>query len=51
VAEGIELSEQLDGLRESGCETGQGFFFATPVGADEIEFLLGESNAAERVAP
>ena len=51
VAEGIELSEQLDGLRESGCETGQGFFFATPVVADEIEFLLGASNAAERVVP
>jgi diguanylate cyclase (GGDEF)-like protein/PAS domain S-box-containing protein len=49
VAEGIELQEQLDGLRESGCETGQGFFFATPVVADEIGFLLGESNGAERV--
>jgi diguanylate cyclase (GGDEF)-like protein/PAS domain S-box-containing protein len=51
VAEGIELSEQLDGLMESGCETGQGFFFATPVVADEIEFLLGASNAEERVVP
>jgi EAL domain-containing protein (putative c-di-GMP-specific phosphodiesterase class I) len=51
VAEGIELPEQLDGLRESGCETGQGFIFASPVVADEIGFLLGESNAAERVAP
>ena len=51
VAEGIELPEQLDGLRESGCETGQGFIFASPVVADEIGFLLGESNAAERVVP
>jgi diguanylate cyclase (GGDEF)-like protein/PAS domain S-box-containing protein len=51
VAEGIELPEQLDGLRESGCETGQGFLFATPVVADEIGFLLGEPNAAERVVP
>jgi EAL domain-containing protein (putative c-di-GMP-specific phosphodiesterase class I) len=49
VAEGIELPEQLDGLRESGCETGQGFFFATPVVADEIGFLLGEAHAAQRV--
>jgi diguanylate cyclase (GGDEF)-like protein/PAS domain S-box-containing protein len=48
VAEGIELPEQLDGLRESGCETGQGFLFATPVVADDIGFLLGTSNAAER---
>jgi diguanylate cyclase (GGDEF)-like protein/PAS domain S-box-containing protein len=51
VAEGIELPEQLDGLRESGCETGQGFIFATPVVADEIGYLLGESSAAERVVP
>ena len=50
VAEGIELPEQLDGLRESGCESGQGFLFATPVVADEIGFLLGQSNAAEGVA-
>jgi diguanylate cyclase (GGDEF)-like protein/PAS domain S-box-containing protein len=51
VAEGIELPEQLDGLRESGCETGQGFIFASPVVADEIGFLLGESSAAERLVP
>ena len=50
VAEGIELPEQLDGLRESGCDSGQGFLFATPVVADEIGFLLGQSNAAEGVA-
>jgi len=50
VAEGIELPEQLDGLRESGCESGQGFLFATPVVADEIGFLLGQSNAAEGLA-
>jgi EAL domain-containing protein (putative c-di-GMP-specific phosphodiesterase class I) len=51
VAEGIELPEQLAGLRESGCETGQGFIFASPVVADEIGFLLGESSAAERLVP
>jgi EAL domain-containing protein (putative c-di-GMP-specific phosphodiesterase class I) len=45
VAEGIELPEQLAGLRESGCETGQGFFFATPVVPDEIDHLLGEQKA------
>jgi diguanylate cyclase (GGDEF)-like protein/PAS domain S-box-containing protein len=51
VAEGIELPEQLDGLRESGCETGQGFLFATPVVADEIGILLGEANGTERAVP
>jgi EAL domain-containing protein (putative c-di-GMP-specific phosphodiesterase class I) len=52
VAEGIELPEQLDGLRESGCESGQGFLFATPVVADEIGFLLRtvERGRGRRVA-
>ncbi len=31
VAEGIELPEQLTRLQESGCVTGQGFFFANPL--------------------
>ncbi|MDP9492474.1 MAG: EAL domain-containing protein, partial [Actinomycetota bacterium] len=31
IAEGIELPEQLTGLRESGCVTGQGFIFANPL--------------------
>ena len=49
VAEGIELPEQLAGLRESGCETGQGFFFATPVVPAEIDHLLGEQKARASV--
>ena len=40
VAEGIELPEQLTRLQESGCETGQGFLFATPVVTAEIDLLL-----------
>jgi diguanylate cyclase (GGDEF)-like protein/PAS domain S-box-containing protein len=44
IAEGIELPEQLAGLQESGCVTGQGFFFANPLLPDEIEFLLGEAD-------
>jgi diguanylate cyclase (GGDEF)-like protein/PAS domain S-box-containing protein len=44
IAEGIELPEQLTGLRESGCVTGQGFFFANPLMPDEIEILLGGAD-------
>jgi EAL domain-containing protein (putative c-di-GMP-specific phosphodiesterase class I) len=44
IAEGIELPEQLSGLRESGCVTGQGFFFANPLTPDEIEFLLRRAD-------
>jgi diguanylate cyclase (GGDEF)-like protein/PAS domain S-box-containing protein len=34
VAEGIELAEQWETLRDLGCRLGQGFFFARPMDAD-----------------
>ena len=34
VAEGIELPEQWETLRELGCELGQGFYFARPMNAE-----------------
>ena len=34
VAEGIELAEQWQTLRDLGCELGQGFYFARPMDAD-----------------
>jgi diguanylate cyclase (GGDEF)-like protein/PAS domain S-box-containing protein len=40
VAEGIELPEQEESLRELGCELGQGFLFARPMASDALfEFL------------
>jgi EAL domain-containing protein (putative c-di-GMP-specific phosphodiesterase class I) len=33
VAEGIETEEQLEAMRELGCEMGQGFWFASPAEA------------------
>jgi diguanylate cyclase (GGDEF)-like protein/PAS domain S-box-containing protein len=44
VAEGIELPEQLAVLQGSGCETGQGFFFANPIVPAEIESLLARMD-------
>jgi diguanylate cyclase (GGDEF)-like protein len=35
VAEGIESVEELDALRELGCELGQGFYLAEPLSRDE----------------
>lgn len=37
VAEGIETREQLDILRELGCDLIQGYFYSRPVPATELE--------------
>jgi diguanylate cyclase (GGDEF)-like protein len=42
VAEGIEELTQLDELRDAGCNTGQGFFFARPIPSDEVPGLLAQ---------
>jgi EAL domain-containing protein (putative c-di-GMP-specific phosphodiesterase class I) len=39
VAEGIEGAEQLRVLRELGCDTGQGYYFARPMPADQATAL------------
>lgn len=36
VAEGIETIEQLDFLRECGCDYGQGYLFSKPVSSEEL---------------
>ena len=40
VAEGIENAEQARILRELGCTRGQGYHFAKPIAADELEQIL-----------
>jgi diguanylate cyclase (GGDEF)-like protein len=37
LAEGIETPEQLEALRRERCEWGQGFLFAEPLTAEELE--------------
>ena len=37
VAEGIETKEHAERMRSLGCTYGQGYFFAKPIGAEEIE--------------
>jgi diguanylate cyclase (GGDEF)-like protein len=46
VAEGVETREQLDILRDLGCDEHQGYFYSRPVPADTlISQLLQASNA------
>jgi len=40
IAEGVETLQQHHLLREIGCDLAQGFFYAKPMPADEIETLF-----------
>lgn len=46
VAEGIETEDQLAGLIDAGCHTGQGFLFSRPIPAEAAEKLLETRIAA-----
>jgi EAL domain-containing protein (putative c-di-GMP-specific phosphodiesterase class I) len=48
TAEGIEQPEQVTQLRALGCKRGQGFYFARPAPAAEVDF--GFSIPARRAA-
>jgi CheY-like chemotaxis protein len=49
VAEGVETSEQLERLRTLGCEQAQGYYFARPGPASEVDALLvAEAQASWR---
>jgi diguanylate cyclase (GGDEF)-like protein len=51
VAEGIEMPEQRNSLRDLGCEFGQGFFFAYPMDADAtLEHLAARLGRAPATA-
>jgi diguanylate cyclase (GGDEF)-like protein/PAS domain S-box-containing protein len=49
VAEGIEHQEQWIGLRELGCDLGQGFLFARPMDAHAtLDYLRGAADEPVR---
>jgi len=50
VAEGIEAANQAEGLRELGCQLGQGYYFAHPLSSEAFEELL-EAARAPAAAP
>jgi diguanylate cyclase (GGDEF)-like protein/PAS domain S-box-containing protein len=43
TAECVESAEQAERLRGIGCDTGQGWFYSRPVGAERIRAMLGGS--------
>ncbi len=51
VAEGIEKARQVDSLRALGCRFGQGFFFARPVPAEQMDGLLPRMASGEALMP
>ncbi len=46
VAEGVETTEQLECLRQRGCDVVQGFHFSRPLPTDELETWLRRREAA-----
>jgi EAL domain-containing protein (putative c-di-GMP-specific phosphodiesterase class I) len=47
VAEGIESQQQMEMLKQLGCELGQGYLFSMPGDAGAIEQLLTSQNGAQ----
>jgi EAL domain-containing protein (putative c-di-GMP-specific phosphodiesterase class I) len=48
VGEGVETEEQAVRLAELGCRSGQGFYFARPIPADQVPDKLDQIEAARR---
>jgi len=44
VAEGVETKEQVELLRNIGCDMVQGYYYAKPMAAEEFFELLKEQN-------
>jgi diguanylate cyclase (GGDEF)-like protein/PAS domain S-box-containing protein len=51
VAEGVETIEQLALLRELDCDNGQGFLFANPLEASELDLFITDFNMQSEDSP
>lgn len=50
VAEGLESMEQIRRLRALGCDLGQGFFFASPMPADQLPAYVRNTLVSDPAA-
>ena len=46
IAEGVESVEQVTLLKEMGCDTPQGFYFAPPLPPEEVPRFLTEEHTS-----
>ena len=46
VAEGVESDEQVDVLRQHGCNQVQGYLLGSPMPAEDIRFMLASHALA-----
>ncbi|HXN06904.1 MAG TPA: EAL domain-containing protein, partial [Nitrospiria bacterium] len=46
VAEGVETEEQVDHLRDKGCDAAQGFYYSPAIPADQFLEILREAEAS-----
>lgn len=44
IAEGVETKEQLDFLRDIGCENVQGFYFSRPLPEEQFNALMQQTG-------
>ena len=44
TAEGVETPEQLQAVREQGCNEVQGFYFSPPIAAEAVEPFIRQKN-------
>ncbi len=51
IAEGIETEDQLDQLRQMGCESGQGYHLSRPLASPAIEALLDRTAVSANSGP
>jgi diguanylate cyclase (GGDEF)-like protein/PAS domain S-box-containing protein len=51
VAEGVEENEQVERLRELGCDLVQGYLFGRPAASATIAAILGTTNSPDEALP